>query len=56
MKAKKVLAFIFFAVFFMTVFAQDARSENGNHFLVDFETFSLPVKKMAESFEEKPAE
>lgn len=40
----------------MAAFAQDAKSEDGSHFLVDFGKFSPPVRAMVESFEGKPAE
>lgn len=56
MKAKIILTFIFSAIFFMAAFAQEAKSADGSHFLVDFEKFSPPVRDMAQSFEGRPAE
>lgn len=56
MKAKIILTFIFSAAFFMVAFSQEAKSEDGSHFLVDFEKFSPPIREMAQSFEGQPAE
>ena len=54
MKAKIIFTFIFSAAFFMAAFAQDAKSDDGTHFLVDFGNFSPPISAIAESFEGKP--
>ncbi len=56
MKAKIIFTFIFSAAFFMAAFAQEAMSEDGSHFLVDFGKFSPPVREMAQAFEGQAAE
>ena len=40
----------------MAAFAQEAISDDGSHFLVDFEKFSPPVKEMIKAFKGQPAE
>lgn len=55
MKTKIYLTLLASALIFTFGFTQTMTSD-GSHFLVDFESFSPPVKEMAMSFEGRPAE